>query len=76
MCCRCLPASAIPSGPRWFRWVFVAVGILLVAIAPGATSLGLLLYGLGKGLRAIVRGLVPLSLKAYLPLVDTPLEHC
>ena len=42
--------------------VLVAVGVLLVAFAPGATAVGLLLYGLGNGLRAIVRGLLPLAL--------------
>jgi len=42
--------------------VLVAVGVLLVASAPGATAVGLLLYGLGNGLRAIVRGLLPLAL--------------
>lgn len=42
--------------------VLVALGVLLVALAPGATAVGLLLYGLGNGLRAIVRGLLPLVL--------------
>jgi predicted MFS family arabinose efflux permease len=42
--------------------VLVVVGLTLVAIAPGATALGLLLYGAGNGLRAIVRGLLPLAL--------------
>ena len=42
--------------------VLVAVGVTLVALAPGATALGLLLYGSGNGLRAIVRGLLPLAL--------------
>ncbi|CAM3939803.1 MFS transporter [Pseudomonas reidholzensis] len=42
--------------------VLVAIGMLLVAFAPGATAVGLLLYGLGNGLRAIVRGLLPLVL--------------
>ncbi|MBC3479531.1 MFS transporter [Pseudomonas sp. SWRI59] len=42
--------------------VLVSVGVLLVAFAPGATAVGLLLYGLGNGLRAIVRGLLPLVL--------------
>ncbi|MNE66033.1 hypothetical protein D3C80_1615610 [compost metagenome] len=49
--------------PIWTALVsvgLVAVGMLLVATAPGATALGLLLYGLGNGLRAIVRGLLPL----------------
>lgn len=42
--------------------VLVAVGLTLVAVAPGVTALGLLLYGCGNGLRAIVRGLLPLAL--------------
>lgn len=42
--------------------VLVALGMLMVAFAPGATAVGLLLYGLGNGLRAIVRGLLPLVL--------------
>lgn len=42
--------------------VLVAVGLTLVAVAPGMTALGLLLYGCGNGLRAIVRGLLPLAL--------------
>ncbi|WP_339470396.1 MFS transporter [Pseudomonas capeferrum] len=42
--------------------VLVSVGVLLVAFASGATAVGLLLYGLGNGLRAIVRGLLPLVL--------------
>lgn len=42
--------------------VLVAIGVTLVALAPGATALGLLLYGSGNGLRAIVRGLLPLVL--------------
>ncbi len=42
--------------------VLVAVGLLLVALAPSATLVGLVLYGFGNGLRAIVRGLLPLAL--------------
>jgi MFS family permease len=42
--------------------VFVAIGLLLVTIAPILTALGLVLYGAGNGLRAIVRGLLPLTL--------------
>lgn len=42
--------------------VFVAIGLLLVTLAPALTALGLVLYGAGNGLRAIVRGLLPLSL--------------
>ena len=42
--------------------VFVAIGLLLVTIAPAMTALGLVVYGAGNGLRAIVRGLLPLAL--------------
>ena len=42
--------------------VFVAIGLLLVTVAPGFTAIGLVLYGAGNGLRAIVRGLLPLTL--------------
>ena len=42
--------------------VLVAIGLVLVAAAPALTALGLVLYGAGNGLRAIVRGLLPLAL--------------
>lgn len=42
--------------------VLVASGLLLVTLVPAATLLGLVLYGFGNGLRAIVRGLLPLAL--------------
>lgn len=42
--------------------VFVATGLLLVTMAPDLIALGLVLYGAGNGLRAIVRGLLPLAL--------------
>lgn len=42
--------------------VFVATGLLLVTIAPAMTAFGLVIYGAGNGLRAIVRGLLPLTL--------------
>ncbi|UVM07983.1 MFS transporter [Pseudomonas laurylsulfatiphila] len=42
--------------------VFVAIGLLFVTIAPEMTALGLVIYGAGNGLRAIVRGLLPLAL--------------
>lgn len=62
---RVLQMLASKRHPIWTALVsvvLVAVGMLLVATAPGATALGLLLYGLGNGLRAIVRGLLPLAL--------------
>lgn len=42
--------------------IFVAIGLLFVTIAPAMTALGLVIYGAGNGLRAIVRGLLPLAL--------------
>nr|WP_180203307.1 MFS transporter [Pseudomonas sp. SbOxS1]NYU02515.1 MFS transporter [Pseudomonas sp. SbOxS1] len=62
---RVLQMLASKRHPIWTALVsvvLVAVGMLLVAAAPGAAALGLLLYGLGNGLRAIVRGLLPLAM--------------
>lgn len=62
---RVLQILARKCHPIWTALVssvLVAVGLTLVALAPGATALGLLLYGSGNGLRAIVRGLLPLAL--------------
>lgn len=42
--------------------VLVAAGLTLVTLMPMATFIGLVLYGFGNGLRAIVRGLLPLAL--------------
>ncbi|SDZ62106.1 hypothetical protein SAMN03159453_05157 [Pseudomonas sp. NFIX28] len=42
--------------------IFVAMGLLFVTTAPAMTALGLVIYGAGNGLRAIVRGLLPLAL--------------
>lgn len=62
---RVLQMLASKRHPVWTALVsvlLVAVGMLLVATVPGMTVLGLVLYGLGNGLRAIVRGLLPLAL--------------
>ncbi|QXH49130.1 MFS transporter [Pseudomonas fakonensis] len=51
--------------PIWtaLAWTsLVLVGLLLVTFAPMATALGLLIFGCGNGLRAIVRGLLPLAM--------------
>lgn len=75
---RVLQMLASKRHPIWTALVsvvFVAVGMLLVATAPGATSIGLLLYGLGNGLRAIVLRLVPLSLEALHAVGRCPLKH-
>ncbi|MBS7846481.1 MFS transporter [Pseudomonas fluorescens] len=42
--------------------VLVATGLIIVAAYPAAASIALVLYGAGNGLRAIVRGLLPLAL--------------
>lgn len=48
-----------------------AVGLLLVALLPQVAILGIVLYGIGNGLRAIVRGTLPLMIwsPAEYPLV-------
>jgi predicted MFS family arabinose efflux permease len=40
----------------------VAIGIIVLAIWPGMALLSMLLYGAGNGLRAIVRGTLPLAM--------------
>jgi len=62
---RVLQMLAGKRHPIWTAVIsvmLVAFGLVLVAVAPSATALGLVLYGLGNGLRAIVRGLLPLAL--------------
>ncbi|GAA5235295.1 MFS transporter [Verticiella sediminum] len=41
---------------------FVAVGLLLLSASPQAAALGIVCYGIGNGLRALVRGTLPLAL--------------
>lgn len=62
---RVLQLLARKRHPIWTALVssvLVATGVVLVALVPAATALGLLFYGCGNGLRAIVRGLLPLAL--------------
>jgi MFS family permease len=62
---RVLQIFARKRHPIWITLicvVFVAFGLLLVTIAPAMTAFGLVIYGAGNGLRAIVRGLLPLTL--------------
>lgn len=62
---RVLQMFARKRHPVWtalISVVLVAVGLSLVTLAPVATAVGLVLYGTGNGLRAIVRGLLPLAL--------------
>ncbi|MNZ82861.1 hypothetical protein D3C78_1015700 [compost metagenome] len=40
--------------------LFTALGLLLVTVMPQAAIVGIALYGAGNGLRAIVRGTLPL----------------
>nr|WP_281076070.1 MFS transporter [Pseudomonas sp. BP8] len=62
---RVLQIIAGKRHPIWTALIsvsLVALGLLLVAFAPGVTAIGLLIFGCGNGLRAIVRGLLPLAL--------------
>lgn len=62
---RVLQILAGKRHPIWtaLAWVsLVLAGLLMVAFVPAATALGLLIFGCGNGLRAIVRGLLPLAL--------------
>ncbi|MBU4611987.1 MFS transporter [Achromobacter sp. GG226] len=38
----------------------VAIGLLVISVAPAAAMVGIVAYGLGNGLRALVRGTLPL----------------
>ena len=40
----------------------VALGLLLLALAPGLAWLAIILYGAGNGMRTVVRGTLPLAL--------------
>jgi len=40
----------------------VALGLLLLAVAPGLAWLAIILYGAGNGMRTVVRGTLPLAL--------------
>ncbi|MFZ6763899.1 MFS transporter [Pseudoroseomonas sp. WGS1072] len=42
--------------------VLVAVGLGMLAGAPGVAAAGIVLYGMGSGIRSIARGTVPLAL--------------
>lgn len=62
---RVLQILAGKRHPIWtaLAWVsLVLAGLLIVAFVPAATAVGLLIFGCGNGLRAIVRGLLPLAL--------------
>jgi MFS family permease len=42
--------------------VLVAIGLAMLAGAPGVAAAGIILYGAGSGIRSIARGTVPLAL--------------
>ncbi|MOA29432.1 hypothetical protein D3C78_1504440 [compost metagenome] len=42
--------------------MLVATGLLIVTAAPVAAAFGVVIFGTGNGLRAIIRGLLPLAL--------------
>jgi MFS family permease len=51
--------------PRWALLVAsgsVALGLLLLAVAPSLAWLAIILYGAGNGMRTVVRGTLPLAL--------------
>ncbi|MBS7781201.1 MFS transporter [Acidovorax sp. CCYZU-2555] len=67
-----MPFRHLP--PVWlalFSAACVALGLALISLAPMAAAFGIVCYGIGNGLRAVVRGTLPLSLlsPASLPLV-------
>ena len=41
---------------------FVAIGLLLILLSPQVAVLGMVFYGIGNGLRALVRGTLPIAL--------------
>ena len=51
--------------PIWMAVIsaaFVALGLTLILVSPQAAAVGIVCYGIGNGLRALVRGTLPLSL--------------
>jgi len=51
--------------PIWMAVIsaaFVALGLTLILVSPQAAAVGIVCYGVGNGLRALVRGTLPLSL--------------
>ncbi|MDZ7278504.1 MFS transporter [Pantoea eucrina] len=52
--------SSHPIRTAWFSVGLVALGLLLLACYPALAVLSMVLYGAGNGLRAIVRGTLPL----------------
>ncbi|MFH8134454.1 MFS transporter [Pantoea osteomyelitidis] len=51
-----------PIWTTFFSVGFVAIGLILLAIFPHMALLSMVLYGAGNGLRAIVRGTLPLTM--------------
>lgn len=51
--------------PMWMGLMsagFVALGLLLISVSPLAAAVGIICYGIGNGLRALVRGTLPLAM--------------
>lgn len=51
-----------PIKAAFISSLLVAVGLLIIAITPTFAALGVVVYGAGNGLRAIVRGSLPLAI--------------
>ncbi|OZI63997.1 MFS transporter [Bordetella genomosp. 1] len=51
--------------PMWMALIsaaFVALGLGLILVSPQAAAVGIVCYGIGNGLRALVRGTLPLAM--------------
>lgn len=51
--------------PIWMGLIsagFVAIGLVLILISPTLAAIGMVCYGIGNGLRALVRGTLPIAL--------------
>jgi len=62
---RIVDLAAGKRHPAWTTLIsngLVAVGLLAIAVVPALAAVGIVCYGAGNGLRAIVRGTLPLSL--------------
>ena len=63
--CRLIDLLTRDKHPVWTMLISVATtaaGILILAFMPSLTAFGLVLYGAGNGLRAIVRSTLPLAI--------------
>lgn len=65
--CRIVDLFTRNKHPKWTMLISVsltAAGVLTLAFIPAFAALGLVLYGAGNGLRAIVRSTLPLAIVA------------